>query len=247
VYAADRDENEVLELYVAPIDGSAAPRELSGAMVANGDVALSSSGPLGMRPLVQISADSSWLTYVADQEVDERFELYAVPLDGSQPPVKLNAPLVANGDVSRDGNGVRISADGARVVYLADQDSGPNVRLGLWSAPSDGSSSAALLAAPLGGQQGVWPGFVIVARENAVLFLADLAVNGQLELWLAPLDGSRPATRRSALAHAAADVLEDFRLAPDERHVLYRADAAEDGLVELFRFATRRVPFHLSR
>ena len=72
-------------------------------------------------------------------------------------------------------------------------------------------------------------------------------MNDQLELWLAPLDGSRPATRRSALSHAQADVLADFQVGPGERHVYYRADADEDELAELFRFPIRRVPFHVKR
>src|SRR5512145_2895467 len=62
------------------------------------------------------SADGAHLVFRADLGVDEAFELFAVPFDGNGPPRRLNAPLVAEGDV------VSFVLAGAHVVYLADQD-----------------------------------------------------------------------------------------------------------------------------
>jgi hypothetical protein len=63
--------------------------------------------------------------YTADQDVDEVYELYSVPIDASASPVKLNGPLVAGGDVLLESTStlrVQITPDGTRVLYVADQD-----------------------------------------------------------------------------------------------------------------------------
>ena len=65
--------------------------------------------------------DSSRLVFVADKEVLGRHELYSVPVAGGTP-VKLHPPLVAGGDVAIDWEvAPRITSDGTRVVYVADQ------------------------------------------------------------------------------------------------------------------------------
>ena len=54
--------------------------------------------------------------YVADQEVDEVFELFQVSIRGG-PRTKATPALVPGGDVS-----LIAPRDGRTVVYLADQD-----------------------------------------------------------------------------------------------------------------------------
>lgn len=39
-----------------------------------------------------LSPDAQWVVYQADQDTDERCELFAVPTDGSRAAVKLNRP-----------------------------------------------------------------------------------------------------------------------------------------------------------
>ena len=80
--------------------------KLNAPLAANGDV-----------NSVQISPDSSRVVYRVDQEADEVYELYSVPIGGGSA-VKLNAPLVANGYVS----GFQISPNSSQVVYQADQE-----------------------------------------------------------------------------------------------------------------------------
>ncbi len=133
VYVADQDERLVFELYSSRQDGAGAPVKLSGPMVAGGGV----SNPFPF----QVSPDGARVVYRADQDVDEVFELFSVPADGSAGPVELNGALVGYGDVAFE---YRISADGARVVYRADQDA--NDVFELYSVPIDArarSSSAA--------------------------------------------------------------------------------------------------------
>jgi hypothetical protein len=96
VYWADQATVGVLELYMVPIDGSLAPVRLHPAFAP-----LSGLGRPLVGVAVAISADSSRVVYLADTDSlgPEVFELFSVPIDASGPPVKLNAALVANGDV----------------------------------------------------------------------------------------------------------------------------------------------------
>jgi len=123
-YRADQSANERYELFLAPLDGSAAAQLLT---------LLSSGGQVF--PGYQFAADGSHLVYeadtggatpedrlfsvrtsdgvvaalhvesvasfqisTADAEVDGLIELYSAPSDGSGPPVKLNGNLRASID-----------------------------------------------------------------------------------------------------------------------------------------------------
>ena len=81
-----------------------------------------------------ISPDSSRVIYRADQQTDDVFELYSVPLGGGTV-TKLNDPLVAGGDVM---SGFLISPDSKRVIYRADQQTDGVFEL--YSVPLGGGS-----------------------------------------------------------------------------------------------------------
>ena len=53
-----------------------------------------------------------------EQDTDEVVELYSVPIDGSAPPHKWNAPLVTGGDV----NAFVLRPRPDAVLYRADQE-----------------------------------------------------------------------------------------------------------------------------
>ena len=122
-----RGQLDILQsaVYQVPIDGSAAPVQLSGTMVANGRA-------------TQIAYDAfgEQVVYVADQEVDEKFELYSAPLQGGFTPVKLSGVLPANGDVSL----LLDDPSSGRVVFAADQ--AIDEVFDLFGVPADGSSGA---------------------------------------------------------------------------------------------------------
>src|SRR5262249_48404023 len=101
VFAAPVGGGPTTSLFSVPLDGSAAPLLLdpSSAQVTS----------------FQLAPDGSFAVYLVNEGA--RTELYRVPTDASAPPVKLNATLVANGNVVS----FALSADGQRVVYLADQ------------------------------------------------------------------------------------------------------------------------------
>jgi Tol biopolymer transport system component len=98
-----------LGIILFPIAVSAAPVKLNGSLVVGGDV----------DPSFRFSTDGGRVLYAADQTTDEVFELYSVSSAGGST-LKLNGAMVNGGDVIPAS--VRISPDGSRVAYVADQE-----------------------------------------------------------------------------------------------------------------------------
>src|SRR5437764_378758 len=78
---------------------------------------------------VRISPDSTRVYYIADQNVDEQYELFSAPLTGGTA-IKLNGALVAGADVIPQG----FTPNSSRVIYTADQNVGEGFEL--FSVPS---------------------------------------------------------------------------------------------------------------
>jgi len=125
-FVGAQDTPGVNEVYVVPLDGSAAPVRLSGALPPSGNVLDFGVAPGGGR-----------LVYLADALTDGQFELFSISTAPGSTPVRLNAALASSWDV----NSFQLTSDGARVVFLTARGSTAE----LWSAPSDGSAPAVLL------------------------------------------------------------------------------------------------------
>ena len=108
-----------------PSDGTGTPVRLNMPLVAGGDVRW-----------FQLHEDT--VVFLADAFVDNMSELFAVPADGSSPPVQLSAG--ANAPLTE----WRTTADGQRVVYR-----GGSGAVELWSAPLDASAAPTRINAPL--------------------------------------------------------------------------------------------------
>lgn len=212
-----------LSLAVVPLDGSAAPRSLSGALAP--DRAVSWFEP---------SRDAVHVLYAADQRADEVMELFRVPIAGG-PPVPLNASLVLGGDVQT----VVLSSDGRFALYSADQDIDETVEL--YVVPVDGSAPARKLPLPLvpGGDVA----FFQFGRDGAnVLYTADQDEDERFELFTIPTDGSQPPRRLNGALVAGGDVgasdfgslYSFFVQSFDGSRVLYVADQETDGRLELY-------------
>ncbi len=128
----------VLELFSAPVDGSSAATKLSGAMTTGGNVVTEGAG---RRRALTITPDGQTVLYVADQDVDEVFELFSVPTDGSAAPTKLSGSMTAGGDVEVDHALSYFSAlvppSGDAALFLADRQTDGLVEL--FSVAIDGS------------------------------------------------------------------------------------------------------------
>jgi Tol biopolymer transport system component len=221
LYLANQDNAGTDELYSVLLDRSSPPVKLNGPLVSGGDVHI--------HRRIEISPDSSRAVYVADQDIDEVDELYVVPVDGSEPPVKLNGPLVSGGDVDAFSDTV-ISPDSSRALYIADQDNDNLYEL--FSVALEGGSPPVQISGPLiiGGDV---IGYQVSPDGSRVVYLADQQIDGVYELGSAQLDGSAPAVRLNTPLPEGRSVV-DYQISPDSRAVVYRADQDSDDIVELY-------------
>jgi Tol biopolymer transport system component len=221
VYQAEQDTDEVWEVYSVPLAGPASEGvKLNKTLVAGGGLA-------GLT----ISPDSSRVVYRADQEVDQAFELYSVPLAGpASEGVKLNGALVIGGWVE---HGYVVSPDNNRVVYRADQDTDQMTEL--YSVPLNGPASAGLKlngALPAGGD--VAFGFDISPDSSYVVYRADQDSDGVMELYSVPLAGPASAGAKVNGPLTTGGNVSNFEVSPDSASIVYLADQDTDDVAELY-------------
>ncbi|MEQ1891682.1 MAG: hypothetical protein ABL998_04005 [Planctomycetota bacterium] len=226
LYVADAETDETFELYRAPVLGGAAPVKLSGTVVPGCAVGGKAENSYFVRSGKELSPDGTWYVYTADADTLGVNELYAVRVDGSAPPVRLNVPYPADKDV-RD---FLVSPTSDRVLFRSSS----SFLSDLDAAPIDGSAPAVRL----GQRVESWDpnrGHGFTHDGTRALFAARLADTNVTELWSRPIDGSAPATKLSGPMVAGGDVDDEpFLVTPDDSRVLYLADQDVDGSVELY-------------
>jgi len=197
-YITEADTDEVNELYIVPLAGGA-PLKLNPPLIPNGDVE---------RGWAYFTLDSKYVIYRADQEVDNRVELYSVPVTGGQA-TKLNQALVAGGNVG----GFVLDPDGQRLVYLADADT--NDVFELWSISVSGGGLFKLNAPfTSGGDVGI---FQIDPLSNRVVYSADQETDGKYELFSVPILGGSPVKLNPPIMLAGggdSGIYSDFAVNP---------------------------------
>jgi hypothetical protein len=109
VYLADARTYQRYELFSAPLDGSAAPVPLHGPAEPNGDFTHFLVDPRGTHVL-----------YVTNRDTGA-FDLFRVSILGDAPPVQLSGPMAGEGVLPYPPR-FGVTPDGARAVYVADQD-----------------------------------------------------------------------------------------------------------------------------
>ncbi|NOT32143.1 MAG: hypothetical protein HOP15_16975, partial [Planctomycetes bacterium] len=170
VYTSDKARRGRFELYVVPLDGSAAAVQLSSIAAPGGDVLD-----------FEVGLDSAHIVYRADQDLDDLPELYGVPLDGSSAPVKLNEPLTGNERVWDYAIGA-----GDRVVFT----SGLAFLREMQSVPVDGGSPPRRFLSGLEQSFDFW----LTPAGTRVLFRSRSGVIG-LTLYSAAIDAAAPPVR----------------------------------------------------
>ena len=218
VYTADQDTDEVFEVYSVPIDGSSSPTKLNGSLTAGGDVWLGIPTP-----------DGRSVIYRADQNTDELWELFAVPADGSSVATKISGTPAGGGDVLTTWV---VSPDGARVVYLGDQDT-----IGVWEVYSTallGGSSPVKLSGTMTTGGDAWANIEITPDSSRVVYWADQTTDQVFELYSAPIDGSSGATKLNGALAAGGSVDWTFLISGDSSRVVYLADQNTDEVFELY-------------
>lgn len=185
---------------------------------------------IGLATSFHYSPDSTRVVFLSDEGADEVFELYSVPSDGSQAPVRLNGTLVSGGDVSGAAETFQISPDSSFVAYLADQETDDVSEL--YVVPIDGSGAAAKRSGTLvpGGDV---TRFRISADGSLLVYLADQDTDGVQELYGVPSDGSQAPWKLSGALVSGGNVL-DFALDANGSRIAYLADQDTDQRNEVY-------------
>lgn len=222
-------------LYSVPAQGGPATR-LTPPLVEGGRINFISFDRFRM-----ISPDGSRVVYGADQDTDQQFELFSVPIEGGTV-TRLNPPLMP-------GQGVdslyEFSADGSTVVYQAFSATEPNE---VFSVPTAGGP-ATRLNAPLPSTDEVLS-FQLSHDGNFVVYTTfprdSLAPNPNKAsaapkgissppngLFSVSIDGGPVQTLATGFAEGSG--LNDFSVSPDNQSVIYTADQDTPGTSELYR------------
>jgi Tol biopolymer transport system component len=173
----------------------------------------------------EASPDGATVVYRADQDLDEMFELYAAPVSGGES-VRLGTTYVPDGDVYDQG--IAISPDSSRVIYLADLEH--DTINELYSVPIDGQRAPVKISGPMvpGGDVDWSPGALISPDSSTVVYLADQDTLDWFDLYGVPIDGG-PAV---SLTSGTAASIDNFVISPDSSRVIY-ANGVSSG-VDLF-------------
>jgi Tol biopolymer transport system component len=161
-----------------------------------------------------LSTDGSRVVYHADQEVDETYRLYSVPLDGSQPAIPL-------ADMESDAwDQYQISPDGSKVVFARFFD---DDLCHLYSMQIEGGELLDLTGNRVWGSCGVGE---INPDSQRVTFSTGVG------LYSVGLDGEGLLQLNSPLTEGGW--INNFLVAPDSRHTVYRADQDTLQMLELY-------------
>lgn len=220
VFSADKDQDEVIELYSVSLDGGT-PVKLNDSLVAGGNVRS-----------FYLSPNSDRVVYVADQELDEKFELYSVPIQGGGV-TKLNRSIPSTGDVNPDR--VAIDSSGQFVVFAMRISTNPtgNIHSVPITGPAPGDTDR-ILSLRTAGNTGEAANFEITADGTRVVFSGDLRVEGTVELYSNSIDGGDWRRLSPDSTSTTFESVFSFQVSPDSQFVAFTGDLETDGLPELF-------------
>jgi Tol biopolymer transport system component len=178
---------------------------------------------------VKISPDGEYALFRADIITENAFELYSVPMDGSEPPTLLSSGLMPAGvNVSF----YHISPDSSRVVYPAMQDTFGKTEL--YSVAINGGPITKLNPPIVGDGNGT-PEFryVELSQDSSrVVFMAALQFEGIYELFSVPIGGGTPVRLNGDLP--IDGTVASLQIAPNNSHVVYSASEETAFMYELY-------------
>jgi hypothetical protein len=217
VFTADKDTSGVIELYASFDDGTDIIK-LSETMVFGGDVVDFKVSPNGI-----------WVAYVADQERNDVFELYVVPVDKTdrERATKISGTVMAGDGIKETASGryaFEWASDTSRVAYLADQTF--DGRIELYSNTPDGNSQTSLLLSVLGPGRDV-EDFAWSPNLNTHSLIAYRANQDALDPAIIKLYTTSPTSESSQLISSGLSFpsnVTTFKWAPDAERIAFLAD-----------------------
>jgi len=219
VYIADRDEDDVFELYSVSIQGGANTK-LNGTLVDGGDV------DFNRFRVFRISSDSQRVVYIADQETDGTPEIYSVPINGGTV-TKLNGTLAGNDGV----RSFQVSPDGQTVVYIADELD--NFDDELYSVPITGGPSTKISQDNIGiGDVNLT--FHISPDGQWVVYVANADDSSTDELYSVPINGGTINKLNGTIVDGGDVEFNLVFISEDSQRVVYGADQDTRFVIEAY-------------
>ena len=169
------------------------------------------------------AASTERIVYLADQDINDVFELYLV---GSS--IKLNPPMSPGKNVLD----FQITPDKTAVVYRADQDANDVFELYRVEFANPGVSTKLNSPLPAGGD--VWSA-LITPDSSSVVYVADQTTDGVSELYRVPFATPGVSTKLNGPLVPGGNVFFDIGITPDNSAVVYRATQASANTIELYR------------
>jgi Tol biopolymer transport system component len=172
---------------------------LAGPLASGQGYKLSAPMPLGAVAgdvtAIEVDPTGQRLAYLADEDVDELFELFVVAAAGGSEAVKVSGAL----QPGRQVKDFRFTPDGSRVLFLADLETYQLDQL--YSAPVDGSTPPVRVSAGIegAGLAGDVRDFAVSPDSADAAFVADPEGDGGFELYSGLVAGGEPAAQLTAL------------------------------------------------
>lgn len=235
VYAADQDVDDQFELLLVELAAPGDAIRISGTMTPGGSIHPFAAGIGPFSDGFGFSPDGTTVVYIADQDIDELYELYAV--DASFPGMsrKLSGSLPANGDVRR----FAVSPDSNHAAYVADQDADERLELYLVNLAAPGVSMKINPSLPAGREVSL-RNWSFSPDGDFIVYLADHDTDDVTELYRVETAAPGVAIKVNGPLGAEGRVHETIfdaptvRVSPNGTHISYIARQSLDGLDDVY-------------
>jgi len=165
-YIADQNTSRVFELFTSTPDG-----------IENDLVSALPDASTDPGPDVEDfewEPDSTLIAYVANQDTDDKFELYVSPSDSNTDNRKVSGIFMVGGGIREDPPGEYLfgwAPDSSRLAYIADQDTADRFELFTSTPDGDGNKNKKLSGSM--GNNGDVDEFAWAPDNSKIAYLAD--------------------------------------------------------------------------
>jgi len=224
VFTGTKDNANKTELFAVNSDGSEV--KLSGDLTVGGNVIDASVSPNGQ-----------FVAYIADQELNDSFELFVVPAGGGVV-IKLSGTSASGGNgninVGSQNTAINWSPDSRNVAYVASQDI--NGLSELFVSAIDGSNNIKVSGSQTTGSVGVGVSDDIYWSPNGVFiaYSAEQDVNGLKEIFVSTSDGLINRKMSGVMVGGAGAESGQIFWSPDSNFIAYSARQEDVNILELF-------------
>lgn len=214
-FNADAVTDEARELYCSPMRPPQPGQRVSAVLLADSST-----------ELLDFHADGERVIFAGPDLGTDIVALFVAPMDASQPPVRLSAPLPGGHVIESTPQYVPATQ---RVVYLHGTDTGQIRRLRSAGFSGPGSDVPLDTGLPAGA---IVTHFVVTPDGQQVLFVAYDIVLERFELYVSPITGG--AAQQLSGPTAGQGLTGRVQLSPDGEHAIYVARALDPEVPELY-------------